>query len=127
MAQAGFPNGPEGVLRGIARWEIRDRAQAARRSIIVTARACNGDAAPAAVRNGLLAASACAHTPLEELQRFVCEYAYILGALGHDAVGVAEQALHALREAYHGNEPDAAVTDAVRRWCSDALPGSRAG
>ena len=127
MSQAGFPNGPEGVLRGIARWEIRDRAQAARRSIIVTARACGGDATPTAIQSSGLAASVCAHPPLEDLQRVVCEYAYILGALGHDAVGVAEQALHAVREAYHGTEPDAAVTDAVRRWCTDALPGSRAG
>jgi hypothetical protein len=126
MDRPSFFNGPEGVLRGIARWEIRQRSRSLRESIISAARAyraalptpplaATGDAQPAA-----------ADAVVVDLQRLVGEYANILGPLGHDVHGVVELTMDAVCEAYNETQPDAALSAAVRRWCANALVAARA-
>lgn len=114
-------NGPEGVLRGIARWEIRQRSRSLRQSIASAARAYR-TAAPSAPLADTVAAEPASVEPIGiDLQRLVGEYADILGALGHDLQGVIELTMDAIGEAYSGTQPDAALSSDVRRWCTTAL------
>lgn len=126
MGQASFSHGPEGVLRGITRWEIRERARGARQAIIASACSCmqNAGTFGTAADSGDASAS---DSPFLDLHHFVREYAHSLGALGHDAAGIAEQAVQAVGEACGDGEPDASVIDAVRLWCAEANCSARTG
>jgi hypothetical protein len=118
-------NGPEGVLRGIARWEIRQRSRSLRESIISAADAYRAASPPPPLADTVDAEPAAAEAVVVDLQRLVGEYASILGALGHDVQGVIELTMDAVREAYTETQPDAALSAAVRRWCTNALPTPR--
>jgi len=119
MDRVSFFNGPEGVLRGIARWEIRHRARSVRQSIISAAHAYMAASAPLA--DALEVEPASMEALVVELQWLVGEYASILGALGHDAQGAVELTMDVLLDAYAGAQPDATLSAAVRRRCSNAL------
>jgi hypothetical protein len=93
-----------GVVRGMARWEIRGRAEHARQSIVVAAGLSGGDA-------------------FHGLRRAVEEYVHILAALGHDARGAAELAEQAVREGGAGPPPERLLSS-VRSW-SEAAAGDR--
>jgi hypothetical protein len=121
MDRASFFNGPEGVLRGIARWEIRQRSRSLRESIISAAHAYRAALPPPPLADTAGAEPAAAKAVVADLQRLVGEYASILGALGHDVRGVIELTMDAVREAYTETQPDAALSADVRRWCTNAL------
>ena len=116
-----FFNGPEGVLRGIARWEIRHRSRSLRQSIVSAAQAYRAAVSSAPLAAILEAEPAPVEAIVVDLQRLVAEYASILGALGHDVQGVSELTMDAVREAYTETQPDAALSTAVRRGCTTAL------
>ncbi|HEY5061059.1 MAG TPA: hypothetical protein VII52_05955 [Gemmatimonadaceae bacterium] len=121
MDRPSFFNGPEGVLRGIARWEIRQRSRSLRESIISAAHAYRAALPPPPLADAADAEPAAAEAIGVDLRRLVGEYATILGALGHDVEGVTELTMDAVREAYTHTQPDAALSAAVRRWCTSAL------
>jgi hypothetical protein len=126
MDRPSFFNGPEGVLRGIARWEIRQRSRSLRESIISAAHAYRATLPPPPLAATVDAQPAAAEAVVVDLQRLVGEYANILGALGHDVQGVIELTMDAVREAYDEAQLDPALAAAVRRWCTNALVTPRA-
>lgn len=101
-----------GTVRGIARWEIRDRAQRARLSIVTATHECLSQWAAGERVNG--AAPLPDDAGARTLRGAVEEYAHILAALGHDARSVAELAQQALREA--GADVPPALVAAVVAW-----------
>jgi hypothetical protein len=117
-----FSNEQTGQVKGIERWEIRDRAQGARHSILAATRDClagvAGDTFPAdAFSNDLCTAQ----LPCREIRRVVTEYAHILGALGHGSGSATELALQAVCEGAGQEDPPTALLDAVRAWSREAF------
>lgn len=127
MGHAAFSNGPEGVLRGITRWEIRDRAQTVRRSIVTASNACRHQGSSDATADGDRAEVRASDDVVLQLQRSVSEYAYILGALGYDAISTEEQVAQAVHDGYGVEAPGATMLTAVRQWCAQARSAARAG
>ena len=125
MGHAAFSNGPEGVLRGITRWEIRDRAQTVRRSIVTAANASRHQGSSDATADRDPAEFRPLDDIVLQLQRSVSEYAYILAALGHDAISTEEQVAQAVRDGYGTDAPSTALLTAVRRWCAESRSTAR--
>jgi 6-phosphofructokinase len=127
MGRSSFTDGNAGRVRGIERWEIRDRAHGARQSIVTAARGCMTKMASGALPADAFAHELYAsHEACREMQRFVSEYAHILGALGHEGRSATELAVQAVRDAVGQDEPPAGLIAAVREWSLEAFPSSRA-
>ncbi|MDB4874989.1 MAG: hypothetical protein JWM41_1435 [Gemmatimonadetes bacterium] len=134
MGQASFSNERPGSderpgrVRGIERWEIRDRAQTARQSILTAAEKCIAALAAGALPAGAFAPERyAAHEPCREMQRLVSEYAHILSALGHESRSATELAVQTVRDAAGPEEPPAELLAAVREWSLDAFPARALG
>jgi hypothetical protein len=127
MGRTSYTDGSAERVRGIERWEIRDRAQGARQSIVTAARGCMTKLASGALPADAFAHERYAtHEACREMQRFVSEYAHILGALGHEARSATELAVQAVRDAAGHDDPPAGLLAAVREWSLEAFPSSRA-
>ncbi len=118
-----------GMVRGMARWEIRDRAQLARRAIVAAAADCREQLTPASGLSSRLSLSHERNTPaaaesrgdnaLDSLRWAVEEYVHILAALGHDGTSAGELAEHAAREGVGEPVPDQLLA-AMRLWATGA-------
>ena len=123
MGQASFSDGLMGTVRGIARWEIRDRGHAARQAILSTTRDCMMRFSLSAVPADAGAPGLCASDEVcGHMQRVVGEYAYILRALGHEPCGAADLIVQAVRDAAGPDEPPPGMLAAVRAWSLEAVP-----